>query len=81
VSTSAALNHFGVVKYDEELLATEFVHSVGQLLGVVVAKTRRSALFPSFPFPLLLLPALICSGIVTLVQNCPGCCKAGCGDV
>jgi xanthine dehydrogenase molybdopterin-binding subunit B len=34
-------NHFGVVCYDEELLASEAVHHVGQVLAVVVATSRR----------------------------------------
>jgi hypothetical protein len=34
-------NHFGVVCYDEEVLACDTVHHVGQVLAVVVATTRR----------------------------------------
>ena len=36
-------NHFGIVTYDEELFATDKVFHVGQVIGVVVASTRRYA--------------------------------------
>lgn len=42
-ATFVGTNHFGVVAYDEELLTSELVHHVGQMIGVIVAKTRRYA--------------------------------------
>ena len=38
---SAGSNSFGIVHMDEELLATEFVHCVGQVIAAVIATSRR----------------------------------------
>lgn len=37
----AGENHFGVVMHDEEILATDMVYHVGQVIAVVIASTRR----------------------------------------
>ena len=37
----AGKNLYGVAVYDEEIFATERVQHVGQIIGVVVATSRR----------------------------------------